>query len=193
MQSGTNLSRLFRTALAVVFLFFLAFSTAIASSRLDLNGEWQFKTDPAKQGERQGWMGQLPAGTETVRVPHSWNMGKYEDFEGTGWYFSTFEVPDELRSKHVELHFGATFYKSRIWLNGKEIGGHEGGHTEYFFDVTPYLARLNLLAVQINNQPTSQSIPAWALKLHSSQNVWYDWWHYGGIARDVWLAVHETF
>ena len=192
MNLGTILSRLLRSALPVLMLLILAIPAATASTRLDLNGEWQFETDPSKSGEQQGWTSKMPAGTETVRVPHTWNIGKYEDFEGTGWYFRTFEAPDELRSKHVELHFGATFYKSRVWLNGKEVGGHEGGHTEYFLDVTPYLAQLNFLAVEINNQPTTQSIPAWALKLHASENIWYDWWHYGGIVRDVWLTMNET-
>jgi beta-galactosidase/beta-glucuronidase len=90
-------------------LFVLFSSSGLASTRIDLNGEWQFKTDPAKTGEDQGWKNQIPAGTQTVRIPHTWNIGKYEDFEGTGWYFKTFEIPDELRAKRVELHFGATF------------------------------------------------------------------------------------
>jgi beta-glucuronidase len=165
---------------------------AWSSTRLDLNGDWQFRTDPAQEGEQTGWSKAMPAGTETVRVPHTWNIGKYEDFEGTGWYFKSFEVPEELRAKHLELHFGATFYQSRVWLNGLELGGHEGGHTAYFFDVTAHLKRANFLAVEINNQPTVESIPGWALKLHASKNIWYDWWHYGGIVRDVWLSVNEA-
>jgi beta-glucuronidase len=176
---------------ALQFLFILFPAISLASTRIDLNGEWQFRTDPPKSGEQQGWSYRAPEGTETVRVPHTWNIGKYEDFEGTGWYFKTFEVPDELRGKRVELHFGATFYRSRVWLNNKEVGSHEGGHTEYFFDVTPLLGQVNFLAVEINNQPTTQSIPGWAMKLHDGGNIWYDWWHYGGIVRDVWLSVHE--
>ena len=191
MNPRINLRRRSHSALPVLMLLFLASPAAIASTRVDLNGDWQFKTDPSKSGEQQGWTSQMPAGTETVRVPHTWNIGKYEDFEGTGWYFKTFEVPAELRAKHVELHFGATFYKSRVWLNGKEVGGHEGGHTAYFFAVTPLLGSVNFLAVQINNQPTTQSIPGWAMKLSGDGNVWYDWWHYGGIVRDVWLTVNE--
>ena len=162
------------------------------ATRIDLNGEWQFKIDVAQQGQEQSWSNQWPAGTETVRVPHTWNIGKYEDFEGTAWYFKTFTVPDELRGKHVEIHFGATFYKSRVWLNGVEVGGHEGGHTAYFFDVTPHLRLVNFLAVEVNNQPTLQSIPGWAMKLRADSNIWYDWWHYGGIVRDVWLTVNES-
>ena len=178
-------------ARALLVLFLLSPPLAWGATRVDLNGAWQFRLDPQKQGEQQAWSAKLPGDTETVRVPHTWNIGKYDDFEGTAWYFRSFQVPDELRAKHVELHFGATFYRSRVWLNGVELGAHDGGHTAYFFDVTPHLQRVNFLAVEINNQPTKESIPGWALKLHSSENVWYDWWHYGGIVRDVWLTVNE--
>ena len=190
MLHSRLIRRLWHSALLPLLLTLFP-AISLASTRIDLNGEWQFRTDPSKSGEQQGWASRAPEGTETVRVPHTWNIGKYEDFEGTGWYFKTFEVPDELRGKGVELHFGATFYRSRVWLNGKEVGSHEGGHTEYYFDVTPLLARTNFLAVEINNQPTAQSIPGWAMKLHASKNIWYDWWHYGGIVRDAWLAIHE--
>jgi beta-glucuronidase len=176
---------------AVACLLLMA-QRAWCSTVVGLNGEWQFRTDPSKQGEAQGWTKELPAGTETVRIPHTWNLGKYDDYEGTAWYFKIFSLPDELRAKHLELHFGATFYKSRVWMNGVDLGGHEGGHTAYFFDVTPHLKRVNFLAVEINNQPTTQTIPGWAMKLQASRNPWYDWWHYGGIVRDVWLSVNET-
>ena len=125
---------------------------ARASVRVDLDGQWQFRIDPSREGETQGWSKSIPSGTETVRVPHTWNIGKYDDYEGTAWYFKTFEWPDEWRTKHVELHYGATFYKSRVWLNGTEIGRHEGGYTEYWFDISPHVNRVNFLAVEINNQ-----------------------------------------
>jgi beta-glucuronidase len=154
-----------------------------------LNGEWQFRLDAAKQGEAQGWARRAPADAEAVRVPHTWNIGKYEDHEGTAWYFKSFTVPGELLGRHVELNFGATFYRSRVWLNGVELGGHEGGHTAYRFDVTGRLRRDNFLAVEMDNMPTAQTIPGWALRLRSGGNIWYDWWHYGGIVRDVWLSA----
>ena len=164
-------------------------SATHAATHIDLDGEWQFRTDPAKQGEVQGWPRSVPLGTQTVRVPHTWNIGELDDYEGTAWYFRTFEVPEELRTQHVELHFGATFYKSRVWLNGNAIGEHEGGHTEYWIDISSLVQRVNFLAVELNNQPTAQTIPGWAMKLAGSKNIWYDWWHYGGIVRDVWLSV----
>jgi beta-glucuronidase len=160
--------------------------TARAGTKIDLDGPWQFCTDPSSAGEHQGWYNRIPGSTETVNVPHTWNLGKYQDYEGTAWYFRTFTLPKELLSRHLELRFGATFYKSRIWLNGKELGGHEGGHTAYYLDMSPHAQALNFLAVEVNNQPTTQTIPGWAMRLDG----WYDWWHYGGLVRDVWLTVN---
>jgi hypothetical protein len=57
-------------------------ATARGPARLDLNGEWRFRTDAAKRGEAQDWPERPPADTEAVRVPHTWNVGKYEDYEG---------------------------------------------------------------------------------------------------------------
>ena len=134
----------------------------------------------------------MPSGTETVRVPHTWNIGRYDDYEGMAWYFRTFALPPSVASQHVELHFEATFYKSRVWLNGHAIGEHEGGYTPYWFDISSFLQPGdNFLAVELDNRPTAESIPGLALKLQGP-NFWYDWWHYGGLVRDVWLTIHST-
>jgi beta-glucuronidase len=169
---------------------FLSAPAISAATRIDLNGQWRFRIDPSSQGEALGWWKQVPDDTETVAVPHTWNIGPHEDFEGTAWYFRTFDVPVQMQQLHIELHFGATFYVSRVWLNGTELGRHEGGHTSYWFDVTPHLKRANLIVVEVNNQPRADSIPGFAKKL--GPNAWYDWWHYGGIVRDVWLTANQS-
>jgi beta-glucuronidase len=165
---------------------------ASATEKRDLNGAWFFRTDPQSQGESEGWFKSIPAGSEPVRVPHTWNIGKDEDYEGIAWYFRTFELEPFRPNQHIELHFAATFYRSRVWVNGTEAGTHEGGHTEYFFDITKLIKPgQNSIAVELDNRPTETSIPGLALKLKSGGNIWYDWWHYGGIVRDVWLARNE--
>jgi beta-glucuronidase len=172
--------------------------SAYATTKFDLNGQWMFRTDPAREGLTRGWSKAVPADVETVDVPHTWNIGKHDDYEGVAWYFKTFTLPDgllgrskELRGKHVELNFGATFYRSRVWLNGVELGGYEGGYTAYHFDVTARLQLVNFIAVEVDNRPTSATIPGWALRLGKEKEAWYDWWHYGGIVRDVWLTASD--
>jgi beta-glucuronidase len=164
----------------------------LAQTRIDLDQDWRFRTDAADTGVTAGWANSTPADTRHVDVPHTWNIGKDDDYEGVAWYFKDFVLPASLLSSHVELHFGATFYRSRVWVNGVEVGGHEGGHTAYALDVSKQLhAGENRIAVRLDNRPGPATIPGYAMRQAASGSVWYDWWHYGGIVRDVWLTSNE--
>ncbi|MGA9508979.1 MAG: sugar-binding domain-containing protein, partial [Candidatus Sulfotelmatobacter sp.] len=190
-QQGCRFSVIGRVALWVVFAAMLAIPL-YASTRVDLNGSWRFRVDRNEQGETQGWNKSLPPETDVVRVPHTWNIGKYDDYEGVAWYFRTLALGPAVRDQHIELHFAATFYKSRVWLNGKLLGSHEGGYTPYWFDLSSsWQAGENFLAVELDNRPTAQSIPGLALRLREGGRIWYDWWHYGGLVRDVWLTINR--
>jgi beta-glucuronidase len=178
-----------KRSVQLTILLFMVSVPVFASSRIDLNRDWQFCVDARETGEASGWPEHLPADTESVNVPHTWNMGKHDNYLGKAWYFRTFEMPAESSSLNVQLHFGATFYSSRIWLNGVEVGGHEGGYTAYSVDITSHLLPLNYLAVEIDNRLTEQTIPGYAMRQKVPQDAWYDWWDYGGIVRDVWLTV----
>ncbi len=178
-----------KTFCAFLLLVFLC-SPAFCSVRVDMNSGWQFAVDPGKTGESQNWFKTEPAAVEPVSLPHTWNVGKHADFIGTAWYFKRFVVPAGWKGEHIELHFGATFYKSRIWLNGALVGEHEGGFSEYYFDITPLLRNENFLAVEINNEPEVDTIPGADLKADPHGTI-YDWWPYGGIIRGAWLTVNE--
>ncbi len=178
-------------ALPFIRTVFILLGSALAVSaaeRVDLNGPWRMALDRDGSGAAQGWTATVPASAELVTVPHTWNIGKYEDYEGVAWYYRRFAAP---AGRRVELHFGATFYNARVWINGVEAGSHEGGHTEWWVDATPLLRADNLIAVEIDNRPGIATIPGFAMSLRAGDNVWYDWWHYGGIVRDVWLAVTD--
>jgi len=162
----------------------------VCSTRIDLNDDWHFRVDPSNEGIQQGWAKAVPAQTEEVSLPHTWNFGEHYKYEGNGWYFKTFARDSALRTKRIEIHFGATFYKSRVWLNGHLLGEHEGGFSEYYFDATPYLEDVNLLAVEINNEPKLDSIPGIPMKVGPQATI-YDWWPYGGIIRGVWLTAGD--
>ena len=180
-----------RLLLLVVAIAGLGLGPARAATRIELNGEWQFRIDPAGEGETAGWTRATPSATETVRVPHTWGVGKHEEHEGLAWYFRGFTLPQGLLGQHTEIRFGATFYRSRVWLNGTLIGTHEGGHTAYALDATRAARTENLLVVELDNRPGPATLPGWSLRQVDGGNIWYDWWHYGGIVRDVALTVHE--
>ena len=190
-RGGRRCFTIVRVLLHVVFVTMPAIGL-VASTRVDLNGSWRFRIDRNEEGQAQGWDTTLPPGTEAVRVPHTWNLGKYDDYEGVAWYFRSLELSPAIRGQHVELHFAATFYQSHVWLNGKLLGTHEGGHTPYWFDISSTLRPGdNFLAVELDNRPTAQTIPGFALRLREGHRIWYDWWHYGGLVRDVWLTINR--
>jgi beta-glucuronidase len=176
--------------LYISLLLILLGCSAWCSPRVDFNSDWRFRTDPSRAGESQSWSAQLPPEVEPISLPHTWSMGKNADFIGTAWYFKTFAASSTWKGQHIELHFGATFYKSRVWLNGKLVGEHEGGYSAYYFDISQYLKDVNFLAVEINNEPKLDTIPGADLKAGPNGTI-YDWWPYGGIVRDVWLTVNE--
>ena len=146
----------------VIALLFLLTAAALpasypprlsASARVDLGGPWQFRVDPQREGIPSGWHEAPPADTETVTVPHTWGTGRHEDHLGAAWYFKRVSLPAALGNEHVELHIGAAFYRARVFLNGNEVGAHEGGHSSFFFDVTPLVRRENLIAIEVDNTP----------------------------------------
>jgi beta-glucuronidase len=173
----------------IASLLFAVSIPSLASNRIDLDRDWQFRIDAQEKGESSGWQNHLPADTESVNVPHTWSIGKHNDYLGKAWYFRAFEAPAQSPARHVELHFGATFYSSRIWLNGAAVGSHEGGYTAYAVDITSHLLPINFLAVEIDNRLTEQTIPGYAMRQKVPRDAWYDWWGYGGIVRDVWLTT----
>jgi beta-galactosidase/beta-glucuronidase len=173
-----------------VLLFLLALP-ATGGTRIDLGGPWQFRIDADGSGARQGWARAVPSPVETVDVPHTWGVGRHAEHEGLAWYWKEVRIPPALRGHRLELHFGATFYKARLFVNGALAGDHEGGHTAWFVDVTRALGAGGLVAVEIDNRPGLATIPGWAMRLKTSGSLWYDWWHYGGIVRDVALVAQE--
>ena len=162
---------------------------AFAATSVDLDHDWFFRIDPNQIGDAGEWQKKLPADTESVNLPHTWNIGKHDDYIGKAWYFRTFDMPPQTTNLHAKLHFGATFYSAKVWLNGTRVGEHEGGYTAYALDITPYLRTTNYLAVEIDNRISETTIPGFAMRGSGSKEMWYDWWNYGGIVRDVWLTL----
>jgi len=162
---------------------------ALSSTRVDLDRDWLFRTDPNQIGATAGWQKTLPSATESVNLPHTWNIGRHDSYVGKAWYFRTFEMPALAANLHVKLHFGATFYSARVWLNGSVVGAHEGGYTAYSLDITPYVQMTNYLAVEVDNRVGESTIPGFAMRGSGAKEMWYDWWDYGGIVRDVSLTL----
>lgn len=108
---------------------------------LNLNGTWSFQFDPSAAGERNGWhRGDLP-GTLTVVVPFPWGspLSGIRDEAEIGWYSRTVRTPAEWKGRRIFLVVGAADWRTTAWLDGHELGTHEGGYTPFEFDLTPHV------------------------------------------------------
>jgi hypothetical protein len=52
------------------------------------------------------------------------------------WERREFALPAAWAGRRVLLHFGAVDWKAEVWLDGKFVGGHLGGHTPFSLDIT---------------------------------------------------------
>ena len=165
---------------------------------LTLNGPWQFQwaENPSeapvefyKPGfDRKDW--------EILRVPSNWQMEGFgypifrniglphpldppnvpDQFNPTGSYYRTFELPEDWKVRQVFLHFEGVHSASYVWINGKEVGYNQGGMEPAEYDITSYLKRgENSIAVKV---------------LRYSDGAYMedqDTWRLSGIYRDVYL------
>jgi len=121
-----------------------------------------------------------------LHVPGDWNTQRESllFYEGSVWYKRSFDYVKSPKSR-LFLHFGACNYFAVVYLNGEELGEHEGGFTPFDFEITDHVrTNGNFLVLRINNTRASDQVPT----------VNTDWWNYGGITRPVTLVeVPETF
>lgn len=158
---------------------------------VSLNGKWEAIIDQYDQGRKNKIYQNKKAenkvdfyeysfdGGLRLDVPSDWNsqIPELKYYEGTVWYARKFDAPQGV--ERMFLYFAAVSYRCKVYLNGEEIGGHEGGFTPFQIEVTGKLKEKdNFIAVWVNNTRTIDAIPAMA----------FDWWNYGGITRDVMLV-----
>jgi len=122
---------------------------------------WDFRFDPDNIGEAQGWFQGLEEFVP-IAVPASWNdqFSDSRDYLGLGWYQTHFTLPWGWEGKKVYLRFGSVNYLASVWLNGKFIGLHEGGHLPFEFDITDdILAEGNQLVVRVDGALAPDRVP----------------------------------
>lgn len=177
-----------------------------------LNGKWNYIVDPYENGfydYRHEPFDQSKSGsggfyddkvqkekTELIEynfdyspqlnVPGDWNSQseKLELYEGNVWLRRKFSANPEPGKRYV-IYFAAVNYEAHVYLNGKKLGIHKGGFTPFQFEVSDRLKKGdNSLVLKVDNIRKQEEIPT----------VNTDWWNYGGITRDVFLAeLPEVF
>jgi hypothetical protein len=145
--------------LAVV-LGLLLLGGASGAELQSLDGEWQMAQDVSDQGRAKSWF--LPdkfpiAQARQAMVPgnvfDTFSISEWPDRHSQiAWYCLNFTPTLAAKAgDHFYLRFGGVNKKSDLWLNGSELGSHDGAESPFEFDVTKTLApgKLNTLIVRL--------------------------------------------
>ncbi|MCX8036058.1 MAG: hypothetical protein N3D11_03170 [Candidatus Sumerlaeia bacterium] len=149
---------------------------------LDLSGMWKIAYDPKNLGLQQNWQKSRPSALHDIRVPSCFEeTPEGAAYDGVAWYYHTFRIPDSFRGKTLYLEFDAVNYACRVWLNGTEIGAHEGGYHRFQLPLgnAARLNEENQLVLRVVD-PGRQAVDGWTLRaIPNGKESWY--FNFGGI------------
>ncbi|MFF5158247.1 AbfB domain-containing protein [Streptomyces sp. NPDC000348] len=165
----------------------------------NLNGIWDFAVTSADAGRPASF-------TERIRVPfvaESALSGIQRRItrDDKLWYKRTFTVPSDWNGRRVQLNFGASDWRTTVWVNGRQAGAtHSGGFDSFSHDITDLLnGGTNTLVVSVwdPTQTGGQAVGKQRLNdvmPHPGGGIFYT--AASGIWQTVWLeptaAAHIT-
>lgn len=133
-----------------------------------LDGEWSFAFDDGNIGLKEGWYQPdkgLPSEiVRKINVPYVFQTSasgiNEQQAHQVVWYQTEVSQFTEATSQEptgggvwqVSLNFGAVDYEATVWLGGKLLGKHSGGHVPFEFDITGFLHK---------SQPTQLIVRVW--------------------------------
>lgn len=109
---------------------------------INLNGEWTYKFDFVGSGLERGYTNVQKFDDKIIVpfAPESKLSGVgYTDFINHIWYQRNITVPADWSGKNILINFGAVYYTSEVYLDGKFVGRHFGGSSSFSFDITKFV------------------------------------------------------
>lgn len=176
----------------------LSFNMANSPNYLNLNGNWKFlfKLNPTETIEGFEKNDFSDENWDMIPVPSNWQLEGYgkpiytniphpfkvdpplvpKEGNETGYYRTSFTLPDEWSKKEIFIHFGGVQSAFYLYINGKFAGYSQGSMTPAEFNLTSFLKEgKNQLAAKVIR---------WSDGSYLEDQ---DFWRLSGIYRDVYL------
>jgi beta-galactosidase/beta-glucuronidase len=156
-----------------------------------LNGLWSYTVTGKDASGASSWNGQIlvPFAIESSLS----GVGRMVGKDSTLWYNRKFSLNKEMKGKKILLHFGAVDWRTKVFVNGKEAGTHEGGFDPFSFDITPLLKKSREQELTLSVwDPTDEGPQPRGKQVRKPEGIWYT--PVTGIWQTVWIeAVPETY
>ena len=150
--------------LLILVLMVLASTTAKGVEVQSLEGQWDFRLDGNKLGEKEAWWDQaltdkirLPGTTDEagfgektagpVRVDRGGYLSRVNQYIGPAWYQRQIEIPQCWQGKSVDLFLERVLWESKVWVDDRFCGSQDSlgtGHRHPLGKLTPGEHRLTI-------------------------------------------------
>jgi beta-galactosidase len=123
---------------------------------MELGGTWKFAPAATagfeKESAHDDW--------SDIRVPGEWAMQGFRVEPNTpAACFRSFTIAEPSPGQRLKLRFASVYSLCRVWLNGVEVGRHEGGFLPFECDVTRAVrAGRNELALSVQSESTMDQL-----------------------------------
>ena len=166
---------------------------------IDLGGSWEVWLDPQDVGLHNDWVDALtrgltppggPAQPLSLPVPGALEAdASTVDYDGVAFYARTIQAPAEGGAARALLRFEQVDYACQAWLDGRPLGGHEGGYEAFTLDTTAALraGAAQRLVVRVVD-PGARPVDGLTLRTTpNGKQSWYE--NFGGLLGPVTLQL----
>lgn len=169
----------------------------------NLNGEWDFRADPNDAGLRHNWHAatHLPDRITVPFTPEA-NASGINDQSPADvlWYHRAFDCPADWCKERLLLHFGASDYHTRVFINGLEVGQNTGGYAPFAFDIAhATLPGTNHISVRVADGPSwsqprgkQAGTTRWPIDYDTVTGIWQTVW-LEPLPNDAITDIYSTF
>ncbi|WP_231631546.1 glycoside hydrolase family 2 protein [Halolactibacillus sp. JCM 19043] len=148
------------------------------AKRINLNEAWTFE---------KGINDKQTFHPITVDLPHTWNAidgaNGFDFYRAKSRYQRTFMLAEQDQGRRIYIECEGANSVTEVFVNGMNVGKHEGGYSTFRFDVTDVVSftEENTLIFEVDNRHREDIYPLMA-----------DFTFYGGVYRDVNLVVADA-
>ncbi len=169
-----------------------------AGERVNESGEKPWQDYPRPQLRRESYCnlnGMWEMDGKPIRIPFPPQsmLSQYEGKVGSQLvYRRSFSVPESFSGQRIFLHFGGVDQVATVYVNGREVGHHEGGYLPFALDITEAIKAhgANELELRVTDA-LSKKYP-YGKQSKKRGGMWYT--PVSGIWQSVWLeAVPERY
>ena len=152
---------------------------------INLNGLWEYAIRPLEDSQPDNFDGYIlvPFAPESSLSGVMRSVGE----DAQLWYRRTFNTSELSDDGRVLLHFGAVDWRATVWLNGNQVGQHEGGYDAFTFDISDNIDSAvpeQELVIAVWD-PVDTSIQPRGKQVNQPEGIWYT--SVTGIWQTVWL------